>query len=182
MPVAPDAVLLVTLGFDAPTFERLDALRVRYFPPERNFIPAHVSLFHHLPGAEEAEIDAALAEAAASRGPIALRFPSLRRMDQGMMAVVEAPGLPAIHERLVRAFRSWLTPQDRQPFRSHVTIMNKAKREQAAQAFGELQAAWSPWTGIGDRLLLWEYRGGPWDAVASYPFTGKPDAGGGHSA
>ncbi|WP_435015423.1 2'-5' RNA ligase family protein [Tundrisphaera sp. TA3] len=174
MPVAPDAVLLVTLGFDSPTFARLDALRRRYFPPERNFIPAHISLFHHLPGSEFATIDEALAASAASRGPIDLAFRTIRRMDRGMMAVVEAAGLAAIHARLAAAFKTWLTPQDRQPFRSHVTIMNKAERDDAARAFGELQATWNPWDGVGDRLLLWEYRGGPWDAVAEYPFSGTP--------
>ena len=172
MPVAPDAVLIVTLGFDPPTFERLDALRSRYFPPERNFIPAHLSLFHHLPGSDEPEIDAALAEAAASRAPIGLRFRTVKRMDRGMMIDVEAPGLASVHGRLTRAFAGWLTPQDKQPFRSHITIMNKAEREDAARAFTEVQAGWSPWDGVGDRLLLWEYRGGPWDAVASYPFSG----------
>ena len=170
MPVTADAVLLVTLGFDPPTFERLDALRAEYFPPERNFIPAHLSLFHHLPGAEEAAIDAALAEAAQSTGPIDLQFRTPRKMDRGFLLTVDAPEAARVHARLAREFGPWLTPQDRQPFRSHITIMNKADREVAARAFRAFQATWSPWQGVGDRLLLWEYRGGPWDFVAEYPF------------
>ena len=44
---------LVTLGFDEATFTRLEELRRRYFPPERNVVPAHLSLFHRLPPEEE---------------------------------------------------------------------------------------------------------------------------------
>lgn len=182
MPVAPDAVLIVTLGFDPATFERLDGMRSRYFPPERNFIPAHVSLFHHLPGVHEGDIDATLAEAARASGTIDLAFREVRRMDRGFLIAVDAPMLAEVHARLARSFRAWLTPQDRQPFRAHVTIMNKAEREDAARAFDEVRAGWAPWRGIGDRLLLWEYRGGPWDAVAEYPFSGTSDAKGGGPA
>lgn len=177
MPVAPDAVLLVTLGFDPPTFGRLDGLRSRFFPPERNFIPAHISLFHHLPGSEEPAIDAALREAAGSTGPIDLRVRTVRKMDRGMLLVVDAPPLAQVHGRLARDFGPWLTPQDRQPFRSHVTIMNKADREVAARAYRDFQAVWGPFDGVGDRLLLWEYRGGPWEFVAEYPFTRAGEGG-----
>ena len=166
------APFVVTLGFDPGTFDRLDDLRRRYFPPGRNVVPAHVSLFHALPPDEEEAITEALADAAATTGPIPLRFAALKRLGRGMAVQVEAPGLAGVHRSLTTAFGPWLTPQDRQPFRPHVTIMNKAERAEAELAFQQLGAGWMPFDGVGAALLLWAYRGGPWDPVAEFRFGG----------
>lgn len=179
MPI-PDAPYLVTLGFDPPTFERLDRLRVRYFPPERNIVPAHLSLFHQLPGEEGDEIARVLADLARTIPPVPLTFPGVKRTGRGVMAVVEAPGLSTIRSSLARSFSGWLTPQDRQPFRPHVTIMNKAEPAEAAQAFEELRATWSPFPGLGDRLILWRYLGGPWDEVDALDLHAQPEVVGSH--
>ena len=45
--------LILTLALDDLSFARFDALRREHFPPTLNRIPAHVTLFHHLPGEEE---------------------------------------------------------------------------------------------------------------------------------
>ena len=166
------APLIVTLGFDPETFDRLDALRRRYFPPDRNVVPAHVSLFHALPAEEWEVMASTLTAATLGIGPIPLRFSSLKRLGRGMAVAIEAPGLAGVHRELARAFSAWLTPQDRQPFRPHVTIMNKAEPAEAEAAFAHLGATWEPWTGIGTALLLWSYRGGPWEAVAEFPLAG----------
>lgn len=173
MPNPTDAPYLVTLGFDETTFERLDRLRARFFPPDRNIVPAHLSLFHHLPGDEAVEIVRALHDLARTGPPIELTFPGVRRLGRGVMAVIEARGLAAVQSSLARSFSSWLTPQDRQPFRPHVTIMNKAEPAEAARAFDELREGWTPWVGRGNRLLLWRYRGGPWEAVEAFGFLGE---------
>jgi len=161
---------VVTLGFDGETFGRLDALRSRHFPPARNLVPAHVSLFHSLPPHEGEAVGRALAAAAEAPGPIPLRFAGLMRLGSGVALRVEAPGLAAVHRTLAAAFAPWLTAQDRQPFRPHVTVMNKADRADAELAYESLGAAWEPWEGLGTGLLLWTYQGGPWDAVAEYRF------------
>ena len=59
MPDHPPLILSAVL--DAPVQERLDALRRAHFPPERNHLDAHVTLFHHLPGAEEDAVATAVA-------------------------------------------------------------------------------------------------------------------------
>ena len=69
-------------------------------------------------------------------------------------------------------FAPWLSAQDRQPFRPHVTVMNKAEKGEAGRVFAELVAGWEPWEGLGTSLLLWTYEGGPWDPVAEYRFGG----------
>src|SRR5919112_1744177 len=57
------APLILSAVLDAPVQQRLDALRRAHFPPERNHLAAHVTLFHHLPGAEEDAVARALASA-----------------------------------------------------------------------------------------------------------------------
>ncbi len=170
----PDRPLLVTLGFDRATFERLDGLRARYFPPERNQIPAHLSLFHHLPGEEREAIDETLARAARSSGPIPLTFADVKRIGRGLILPARAPGLAPLRAGLARSFGPWLTDQDRQSFHPHVTIMNKAERAEVDSALDQLRAGYQPWTGRGERLLLWRYLGGPWEAVEEYDLTGEP--------
>ena len=167
------APLLVTLELDARSFTRLDGLRRRYFPPERNFIPAHVSLFHHLPPGEHGTVSSVLTGAARRAAP-GLRFGRLRRLGRGMAVDVEAPEVAAVHGELARAFSAWLTPQDRQPFRPHVTLMNKATPAEAEAAFAELGAGWSGWDGQGEALLLWRYLGGPWALDSRFAFRAMP--------
>ncbi len=173
MPMMPARPLLLTLGFDRATFGRLDGLRARYFPPERNQIPAHLSLFHQLPGQEQGAIEDTLARAARSAGPIPLTFTDIKRMGRGLMLPVQATGLAPLRASLARSFAPWLTDQDRQPFHPHVTIMNKAERAEVDSALDHLRGDWQPWTGRGERLLLWRYLGGPWEAVEEYDLTGQ---------
>ena len=163
---------LITLGFDAATFDRLEALRQRYFPPERNQVPAHLSLFHQLPGGDFDAVDRELDRVARSHSPVELRFNSVKPTGRGVMLAVQAPGIVTVRNRLTDAFRRDLTPQDRQPYYPHVMLMNKAEKIDAARALDEIQAGFVPWAGTGDRLILWRYLGGPWDEVASYPFLG----------
>ena len=163
---------LITLGFDAATYDRLEGLRQRYFPPGRNQVPAHLSLFHHLPGSEWDAVDAELDRVARSHPPVALRFGGVKPTGRGVMLVVQAPAVVPIHSALARAFDRHLTPQDRQPYRPHVMVMNKAERAEVDRALHEIQVGFAPWSGTGDRLILWRYLGGPWDEAASYPLLG----------
>ena len=46
---ASGAPIVVTALMGAEDFAWADSLRRAHFPPERNKVPAHISLFHHLP-------------------------------------------------------------------------------------------------------------------------------------
>ena len=167
-----DDPFVLTLALDPTSFRRLDDLRGRYFPPARNVVPAHVSLFHNLPGSEFDAIDRELRRVSAEHPAFSIRFGGLKPMGGGFLAGVESPGLAGVRADLARAFQTWLTPQDRQPFRPHVTIMNKAGRDEARHAFAEASASWAGWEGVGEGLLLWHYRGGPWELAVRHHFGG----------
>jgi 2'-5' RNA ligase len=172
MTSSPEAPLLVTAELAPDAFARLDGLRRRYFPAERNLIPAHVSLFHHLPASERDAVESAL-EAVTERPAPDLRFETVRRLASGMAVDVTSSGLAAVHLDLSRAFAEWLTPQDRQPFRPHVTLMNKASKEAALAALAEVSTGWASFEADAPALLLWRYLGGPWELVRRVPFTAR---------
>jgi hypothetical protein len=54
------APVIVAAELGATDFAWLDRLRRAHFPPDRNQLPAHLTLFHHLPPSLLAEIDSRL--------------------------------------------------------------------------------------------------------------------------
>lgn len=158
---------VLTLAFDPDTHERLDGLRRAHFPPELNRVPAHLTLFHKLVGKVEAPIRAA----AAARGPIPLRFYRVHRLGRGSAYGVDAPELSRLHSELASVFEGQLTAQDRQPYRPHVTLQNKADPEAARALYADLSETFSPWEGTGTGLILWQYLGGPWEKQCEIPFA-----------
>jgi hypothetical protein len=61
--------LILTLRMDDLSQQGFNRLREEHFPKARNFIPAHLTLFHKLPGDREREISQALKTSAAGRIP-----------------------------------------------------------------------------------------------------------------
>ena len=160
--------LIVTARLDDATFARFDALRRAHFPPALNHLPAHLTLFHHLPGEALAEVVDACA-AAARAGPFPLEVTGLRPLGRGVAYALAAPELAAAREAIGRRFADRVTPQDRQPFRPHVTVQNKTTPENARALLAELQAGFAPFAAICTGLLVWRYLGGPWALEAELP-------------
>ena len=169
--VAPP--LILTLKIDDTTFAHLDGLRQAHFPPERNFLAAHITLFHALPGDQVEAIRATLQTSCAATPAIALALPGVRFLGRGVAVMVESPRLLALRGELAERWQEWLTPQDRQRYQPHVTIQNKVTPTVARNLYEELRATWQPLAGLGEGLLLWRYLSGPWEAVAVLPFGGS---------
>lgn len=163
--------LILTLALDEASFARLDAERRAFFPARLNRIPAHVTLFHHLPGGEEAAVLGALREACAGQGPVPVRATEVFPLGRGVAYRLDAPEVAALRARLARGWDGWLTPQDRQSWRPHATVQNKVTPAEARDTLAQLRAGFVPWEARAEGLLLWRYRGGPWDAVAAIPFA-----------
>jgi 2'-5' RNA ligase len=158
---AAAAPLILTLKLDPKSFARLDALRQAHFPPERNWLPAHLTLFHHLPGEDLGAVMTRLASARPEAPPM-LGFTGLRRLGRGVAVTVHAPALVAMRAAIARDFAGRLTAQDQRPLQPHVTVQNKAEPEVAEALYAELSRTFGPWSGAGEGLLLWRYLGGPW--------------------
>jgi 2'-5' RNA ligase len=168
--MAGAAPLILTLAMDRRSFAFLDGQRRRYFPAERNVIPAHVTLFHALPGAELDNVCRDLAEVSRDQELIALRLAGLRSLGRGVAYMVASPELAALRTRLAERWLPWLTRQDRQPYRPHVTVQNKVDPAIARTTLSELEASFTPVPVVGEGLELWHYRGGPWHKAATSRF------------
>ena len=166
------APLILTLALDDAAFERLNGLRQAHFPPERNFLSAHLTLFHHLPGAEIAAVVRAVEGACGATAPFPLVFTTPKSIGRGVAFFTESGPLASLRRRLAEGFTPWLTPQDRQGFRPHVTVQNKATPEASKALLTELNATFAPINAEGRGLLLWRYMGGPWEAAGAFPFKG----------
>jgi 2'-5' RNA ligase len=171
--MAAAAALILTLAFDEPAFAYFERLRQRHFPPERNFLPAHLTLFHHLSGVERPAIEAELAALAAVQAPLVLEVDGVRFLGRGVAFTLHSPGLARVRQRLAAAWQPWLGAQDRQPFRPHVTIQNKVDPDSARELRDLLLAGFGPFAVEGRGLRLWRYLGGPWEALLEVPFAGR---------
>lgn len=168
------APLIVTLTLDEASQAFFDAQRKKYFPPKINYLGAHLTLFHALPGGEEAAISDYLAGVAASQpGPLPLAVTGLKFMGRGVMYTLANPDLPALHRRLQQQWQPWLTAQDQQGLRAHITVQNKVEPAVARALHEELAAGFRPFEALGTGLALWAYKGGPWEARQSFAFGGQ---------
>ncbi|MBN1094721.1 2'-5' RNA ligase family protein [Blastococcus sp. TML/C7B] len=161
--------LVVTLLLEDAAQQRFDRLRAQHFPPERNHLAAHVTLFHALPGEQLDAVRQDLA-AAADRPPFDVAVTGVRFLGRGVAYALTAPELTALRAGLAAAWRPWLTPQDRQEHAAHVTVQNKVAPEVARALHQRLLVEFAPHD-VGARGLgLWRYLGGPWEPVAEFGF------------
>jgi 2'-5' RNA ligase len=165
------APLILTLRFDERSFAFFNERRQRYFPPERNFIPAHLTLFHHLPGEHLIEIQRDTAASASRQKPFPLEVIGLRSLGRGVAYNLASPELTGLRRHLAQLWNDWLKPQDRQKHQPHVTVQNKADPTQARALLEELTEGFQPFQATAIGLDLWWYRGGPWEKVSSSLFA-----------
>ena len=160
---ADRATLLLTVELAPPAQGLFESLRQRHFPPERNLIPAHVSVFHTLPGEARQQIGGRLRALAAERFGVAVTAPF--GLGRGVAFRLQAPGLERARAVLARDWADWLTPQDAQGYRPHVTVQNKVSPDQARATLARLQRGFVPFQTEAVAWRLWRYLGGPWEAL-----------------
>ena len=161
--------LILTIHFDPVSQARFDEYRGRYFPPERNIVPAHLTLFHQLEQTERTflTLDTVAKEQVAS----SVAVTGLRSLGRGVAFALESKPLERLHARLVDAFRSQLIPQDRQPFRPHVVIQNKTTAEIARATLTEIARDFVPFPAEALGLDVWVYLDGPWRLEKTFLFS-----------
>ncbi|HWT30960.1 MAG TPA: 2'-5' RNA ligase family protein [Propylenella sp.] len=164
------APFVLTLEMDGESYARFDELRRRYFPPERNLVPAHLTLFPRLPGERGRDIKALLREIAAGRRPIAVEVGIAKASDRGVAILLRSPQLQALRDELAREFEPWVVAED--AFRPHITIQNNVGPVEARRTEREIAAGFLPRRITGLGLHLWRYRDGPWEHVQLFRFRG----------
>ena len=167
--------LIVTALLDAASQARFDSERQQHFPAAINFLHAHVTLFHALPGEELENIAHTLETICYAQAPCGFQTRGLRFLGRGVAYDLHMPELCEVRARLAAIWLKWLTPQDRQGFRPHVTVQNKVSPAVARSLLAELQVAYAPWQGEVVGLALWRYEAGPWSAIGDMRFRAKQE-------
>ena len=126
-------------------------------------------MFHHLPPSCEAELLQLLRDEARGNKPTA-RLSALINLGGGVAFRVESPDLEDIRARIAGRFAPMLMPQDRNPWRAHVTVQNKVKAPEARALLDQLSGDFQPRSLKLSGLAAWYYRGGPWETIAAYAF------------
>ncbi|MEZ0491911.1 2'-5' RNA ligase family protein [Kineococcus sp. TBRC 1896] len=161
--------LIVAAEVDESTQETFDRLRRTHFPPERNRLAAHVTLFHALPGDALGDVLDAVRRACARPAPTA-EVTGVRSLGRGAALVVASPGLSAARSAVAGDFTGRLTRQDAHGFSPHVTVQNFVEPAVARATVERLTAEVAPWGFTVTGLSVHRYAGGPWDHVETVPF------------
>ena len=146
-------------------------MRAEHFPPERNQLDAHLTLFHHLPPSSEAELKHRLTrETRGVRAPVA-KLSGVMSLGRGVAYRIDSPELVAIRKGLCEAFSGLLTPQDAGGWRPHVTIQNKVAPGVAKVLLAALARDFQAREVAVAGLATWWYRGGPWESLSRHMFA-----------
>lgn len=163
------APIIVSALFGADDFKWLDGLRRAHFPPARNQLAAHLTLFHHLPASTRPELDRRLAEVTCSPQPMAVAAGVLD-LGRGVAIRIESATLRAIRADLAETFASVLTPQDAAGWRPHVTVQNKVQPAEARALRTLLERDFRSRSLSITGLAAWWYHGGPWEPLCRHMF------------
>jgi 2'-5' RNA ligase len=167
--------IIAALHTDEESQKTFQDARDRWFPPRLNQVPAHLTLFHHLPGEDPEETASLVEEVCRSRGPFTLSAGKLVELGGGFAYALPSDELSAVRKAIAERFEGRLTRQDASGFRAHVTVQNKVTAETAKLCMAEHERGAEPFEVRAKGVKLWFYDGGPWEAFRTIPFAKNPD-------
>ncbi|WP_461452706.1 2'-5' RNA ligase family protein [Mucilaginibacter sp.] len=161
-------ITILTLIMDKASQEFFNKLRKQHFPAGRNYLDAHLTLFHNLP--DEPEIINHVKFTCANTNKFVTNTTEIVSIGNGVAYKIISPELQLIHKHLQQQFAQWLIPQDKQKLWPHITIQNKTNADTANQLIKALTTNFQPFIIEALGLKLWEYKGGPWEFIDEFYF------------
>jgi hypothetical protein len=164
--------LIITAEIAPSDLSWLDRLRRLHYPPERNQLPAHLTMFQAMPPSAEGEVRRSLGRLAGGRAPRA-SVGGLMDLGGGVAFRIVSPELDAMRRELAANFQGLLSTQDSGGWRPHVTVQNKVPARDARRLIEALEREFRtmPLGIVG--LGLHRYLGGPWEPLERYAFRGR---------
>lgn len=166
--LARPLIVTAELGTD---FGWLEDLRQRHFPPDRNQLRAHLTMFHAIPPSAEDELRQILQSFAKLARPRAW-IAGLMNLGGGVAFRVASDDLNAIRAETAARLHGLLTAQDSAGWSAHVTIQNKAPPSDAKALMLALGERYNGRPLDLSALGLHRYLGGPWETLRTFPFRG----------
>ncbi|MDJ0641692.1 MAG: 2'-5' RNA ligase family protein [Erythrobacter sp.] len=150
-----------------------EGLRRAHYPPERNHLHAHVTMFHSFAPSLLEELKDYLPRIAAEFRPPAGEVAGLLDLGTGTAIALSTPSLLELRAVIAEHFHGSLTAQDLYEPRPHITIQNKVSKREARALQAELGPTIVPQSFAFPALELHLYQGGPWELIKSCAFRGK---------
>lgn len=150
-----------------------DGLRRAHFPPERNHLHAHVTMFHSFAPTLLDELQSFLPSLAKEYAKPKAKITGLLNFGKGTAIALESEQLLTLRAQIADHFHGSLTDQDLHEPRPHITIQNKVTKREAQELQEELRPTIEMRAFCFDALELHRYLGGPWELVKRMPFRGK---------
>lgn len=167
-----NAPIIITAMMGAEDQSFFNKLRTAYFPPERNYLDAHITLFHHLPPTHWPEIKRyIIAISREYEAPFA-RTDRLLNLGRGVAFHVDSPELIAVRSMIADNFATLLIPQDKAKPRLHITVQNKVSGAIAKQTLEILTAEFEAFDLEIIGIAAFYYKGGPWQKIGHWRFAG----------
>src|SRR5579875_2749320 len=91
--------LILTLALDKQSQSFFTEQRRLYFPAARNYLDAHLTLFHHLPASEE-KIYSDISAMGSKQKEFELQVVDVRCIGNGVAYKIESAALMQIHKQL----------------------------------------------------------------------------------
>ena len=167
-----DAPLILTAELPKDLHRWATRLRTEHFPPERNYLEAHVTLFHALPPQYEEEACDYLKQLVSEFAPIEARLEGIMSLGGGTALKLSSIDMLTLRDQIADRFHGLLAQQDQHRPRLHVTIQNKVAAKEAKALQQVLEFTVEPCDFRFAGLALHRYRGGPWDFVRRFAFRG----------
>lgn len=149
-----------------------DAIRRAHYPPERNRLDAHVTLFHGLPSLAHDEIVRLLGDLARLPPPPA-RITGIMDLERGTAFAVESPEMVAIHADMAERLHGLVQQKDTRPLRLHITVQNKVAPPAARALQAELTATLAPRAFRFHGFGLYGWTGDLWRQMRVFAFRGR---------
>lgn len=167
------APFIVTAELPPDVFAWADRLRRAHYPPERNHLHAHVTLFHSFAPSLREELRRYLPGVASDHAAPRATVAGLMNLGNGTAIELRGEAMLTIREQIAEHFHGALTAQDHHEPRLHVTIQNKVSKDAARALQRALAPLLEPREFRFAGLALHSYRGGPWEQLGRWPFRGK---------
>lgn len=150
-----------------------EGLRRAHYPPERNHLHAHVTMFHSFAPSLLEELKDFLPQVAREFAPPQGMVTGLMDLGTGTAIALESEPLLTLRALIAEHFHGSLTAQDLHEPRPHITIQNKVTKREARALQAQLAPTIEPRRFIFPALELHLYQDGPWEQVKRMPFRGR---------
>ncbi|MFN3989239.1 MAG: 2'-5' RNA ligase family protein [Erythrobacter sp.] len=166
------APFIVTAALPADVQGWAEDLRRVHYPPERNHLHAHVTLFHAFAPSLLDELMRFLPRLTAEFAAPAAEITGLMDLGTGTAIALSSPQLLSLRALMAEHFCGSLTAQDLHEPRLHITIQNKVIKRAARALQATLAPTITPRRFAFPALELHLYKGGPWALVKRSAFRG----------